>query len=411
MRQLKLVFACLALVALTGCAAFNPPSEQEKNNVSEMTTHMRTWSLGRGLIDLPANWSGGGDVKLYYGLGADHSSVEVRVLGEGVTQERFDAALSERAHRIAAVKNDEMGNISMLVSVKKVNAQHKLLRYYESTEIPDWFIHESHLLIDDVYVMLRADSFNGNTAPVEARLLKLSKEIFKVTAPQNAGAGFALGPIVIRSHHDQEIATFNFRPPASDVSLEIYVNALSPGESERLLTRTKETTRIFLADDYDSLRSGSTNIANMRAEELLIGFSDETHRQLLFLAENYREERSLSSPFMSFSLSAGGMKSRPKNPDIEVDLVRWTLPEFANKGYELPLWQQPATPDPVNPSLTDYEAMAVWDAILKSVRIRYGAVAPKPDPWFNPRGPTPEDAAESKRILDEFIASFEARKP
>ena len=54
--------------------------------------------------------------------------------------------------------------------------------------------------------------------------------------------------------------------------------------------------------------------------------------------------------------------------------------------------------------------MAVWDAILKSVRIRYGAVAPKPDPWANYRGPSAEEAAESKRILDEFIASFEKPK-
>ena len=411
MRQLTLFLACLVLSTLTGCAVFKQPSEQEKRNVSEMTTHMRTWALGRGLIDLPANWTGGGDVKLYYGLGADHSSVEVRVLGEGVTQERFDAALDERARRIAAIKNDEMNDISMLVSAGRETPKNATLQYFESTELPDTFVHELHLLIDDAYVMLRAQSYNGNTAPVEARLLKLSKEIFKVTAPQNAGAGFALGPIVIRSHHDQEIATFNFRPPASDVSLEVYVNALSPGESERLLARTKETTRIFLADDYDSLRAGTTNIASMRAEELLIGFSDDTHRQLLFLAENYREARSLSSPFMSFSLSAGGVKSRPKNPDVEVDLVRWTLPAFATKGYDLPLWQQPATPEPVNPSLTDYEAMAVWDAILKSVRIRYGAVAAKPDPWFNPRGPSPEEAAESKRILDEFIASFAERKP
>ncbi|MNF02219.1 hypothetical protein D3C80_2013380 [compost metagenome] len=91
--------------------------------------------------------------------------------------------------------------------------------------------------------------------------------------------------------------------------------------------------------------------------------------------------------------------------------MRWTLPQFANKGYDLPLWQRPASPEPVNPSLTDYEAMAVWDAILKSVRIRYGSVAPKPDPWANDRGPTAEEAAENKRILDEFIASFEKRKP
>ncbi|WP_330208245.1 MULTISPECIES: T6SS immunity protein Tli4 family protein [Pseudomonas] len=411
MRRLTIFFVCLVLGSLTACSTFKQPSEQEKRNVSDMTTHMRTWALGRGLIDLPANWSGGGDVKLFYGLGADHSSVEVRVLGEGVTQARFDAALNERSHRIAAFKNYKQSDVSMLVSAVRISPQTVTLQYFKQASRRQTFVHEFHLLVDDTYVMLRADSYDGETAPVEARLLKLSKEIFKVTAPQNAGAGFALGPIVIRSHHDQEIATFNFRPPASDVSLEVYVNALSPGESERLLARTKETTRIFLADDYDSLRAGTTNIASMRAEELLIGFSDDTHRQLLFLAENYREARSLSSPFMSFSLSAGGVKSRPKNPDVEVDLVRWTLPAFATKGYDLPLWQQPATPEPVNPSLTDYEAMAVWDAILKSVRIRYGAVAAKPDPWFNPRGPSPEEAAESKRILDEFIASFTERKP
>ncbi|WP_223530718.1 T6SS immunity protein Tli4 family protein [Pseudomonas sp. GL-R-19] len=410
MRRLTAFFIGLLLGAVAGCTAFKQPTEQEKQTVHELTSNMRTWALGRGLIDLPANWTGGGDVKLYYGLGADHSSVEVLILGEGVTQQRFNAALQERARRIAAVKNYEMDDVSMLVSARGETRQSVMFQYYMRQTRRQTFVHELHLLVDDAYIMLRAESFKGNTAPVEGRLLKLSKEIFKVT-PENAGAGFALGPIVIRSHHDQEIATFNFRPPASDVSLEVYVNALSPGESEPLLIRTKETSRIFLADDYDNLRGGATSIASMRAEELLIGFSDDTHRQLLFLAENYRKARSLSSPFMSFSLTAGGIKSRPKNPDVEVDLVRWTLPEFANKGYELPLWQQPASPDPVNPSLTDYEAMAVWDAILKSVRIRYGSVAPKPDPWANDRGPTAEDAAENKRILDEFIASFEKRKP
>ncbi|SDV01228.1 T6SS immunity protein Tli4 family protein [Pseudomonas vancouverensis] len=407
----QLFLAGLVLASFAGCAAFNQPSEQEKHNVSEMTTHMRTWALGRGLIDLPANWTGGGDVKLYYGLGADHSSVEVRVLGEGVTQERFDAALDERARRIAAVKNYKQGNAPMLVSVKIANAQHKLLQYYESTELPDWFIHESHLLIDDVYVMLRVNSFNGDTQPVETRLLKLSKEIFKVSVPENAGAGFALGPIVIQSHHDQEIASFAFSPPASDVLLQVYINALSPDDEEPLSVRTKKDTQIFLAGDYENLRLGPVTLAGMPAEESLIGFSDDTHRQILFVSENYRGKPSLGRPAMSVRLGAGGMKAGPIDPNEPEDLVRWTLPAFANKGYELPLWQQPASEEPVNPSLTDYEAMAVWDAILKSVRIRFGAVAPKPDPWATDRGPTAEEAAESKRILDEFIASFEKPKP
>ncbi|AZE77962.1 T6SS immunity protein Tli4 family protein [Pseudomonas synxantha] len=409
MRRLIILFVCLVLSSLAACTAFKQPSEQEKRNVSEMITHMRTWALGRGLIDLPANWSGGGDVKLYYGLGADHSSVEVRVLGEGVTQQRFDAALNERAHRIAVVKNDEQQNASMLVSASRETPQKIWLQYFESTEVPDTFVHEFHLLVGDAYVMLRAESYDGDTAPVEARLLKLSKEIFKV-APENAGAGFALGPIVIRSHHDQEIASFYFRPPASDVSLTIYINALSPDDEERLHVRTQKDTKIFLAGDYENLRAGKITLADMQAEESLIGFSDDTHRQILFVSENYRNNPSLSRPGMSIRLSAGGKKRSAIDPDKPRDLVRWTLPEFANKGYKLPLWQLPAPSEPVNPSLTDYEAMAVWDAILKSVRIRYGAVAPKPDPWANIRGPSAEEAAESKRILDEFIASLEKRR-
>ncbi len=409
MRRMTVFLACLVLGSLTACTTFKQPSEQEKHNVSEMTTHMRTLALGRGLIDLPANWTGGGDVKLFYGLGADHSSVEVRVLGEGVTQQRFDAALNERSHRIAAIKNYKQSDVSMLVSAIRLSPQSVTLQYFQSAALPDTFVHEFHLLVGDAYVMLRAESYDGETAPVEARLLKLSKEIFKV-APENAGAGFALGPIVIRSHHDQEIASFDFSPPASDVSLSIYINALSPDDDERLHVRTPKDTQIFLAGDYENLRAGKITLAEMQAEESLIGFSDDTHRQILFVSENYRADPSLSRPAMSLRLSAGGMKTGPDDPNEPEDLVRWTLPQFANKGYDLPLWQQPASPEPVNPSLTDYEAMAVWDAILKSVRIRYGAVAPKPDPWANYRGPSAEEAAESKRILDEFIASFEKPK-
>ncbi|MFJ2446686.1 T6SS immunity protein Tli4 family protein [Pseudomonas sp. NPDC087626] len=372
--------------SLTGCTTFKQPSEQEKLNVSEMTSDMRTWALGRGLIDLPANWTGSGDVKLYYGLDANHSTVEVQVVGEGVTQQRFDEALQERASRIAAVKNPRLNNISMLVSAKGETRQRILLQYFASNEVTDTFVHEFHLLVDDAYVMLRAESYNGNIAPVVARLKKLSREIFKV-APSNAGAGFALASIVIRSNHDQEIATFRFRPPVSNVALEVYINALSPSETKSMSARAEEGAQIFLADDYENLRTRNITLAGMPAEESLIGFSDDTHRQILFGGETYRDNPSLSRPFMSFSLSAGGIESRPRDPNAVVDLVRRALPEFANRGYKLPLWQRPASRDPVNPSLTDYEAIAVWDAILKSVRIRFNSVAVTPDPYTHVRVP------------------------
>ena len=307
MRRLTVFFTCLLLGSVAGCATFKQPSEQEKQTVHELTSNMRTWALGRGLIDLPANWTGGGDVKLYYGLGADHSSVEVLILGERVTQERFDAALNERSRRISAVKNYKNSDVSMLVSAKFVSPRETLLQYYKQATRRQTFVHESHLLIDDVYVMLRAQSYEGDTDPVEAQLLKLSKEIFKVT-PETAGAGFALGPVVIRSHHDYEIASFYFRPPASDVSLNVYYNALSPDDGERLHVRTQKDGKIFLAGDYEQLRMGQITLAGMQAEESLIGFSDDTHRQILFVSENYGDNPSRARPGMSTRLSAGGMK-------------------------------------------------------------------------------------------------------
>lgn len=48
MRRLIIPFVCLVLGSLAGCATFEQPSEQEKRNVSEMTSNMRTWALGRG---------------------------------------------------------------------------------------------------------------------------------------------------------------------------------------------------------------------------------------------------------------------------------------------------------------------------------------------------------------------------
>ncbi|MCU1784428.1 hypothetical protein NTD80_16875 [Pseudomonas sp. 13B_2.1_Bac1] len=53
----------------------------------------------------------------------------------------------------------------------------------------------------------------------------------------------------------------------------------------------------------------------------------------------------------------------------------------------------------------------LWDATLKSVHMRYGAVAPKPDPWANIRGPRAEEVAGSERILDGIAASFAQREP
>ena len=155
----------------------------------------------------------------------------------------------------------------------------------------------------------------------------------------------------------------------------------------------------------DILKSRRRFLQGLAAASVYGPLSQFGLARMALAGQTYRDNPSLSRPFMSFSLSAGGVESRPKDPNAVVDLARRALPAFASQGYELPLWQRPASRDPVNPSLTDYEAMAVWDAILKSVRIRFNSVAATPDPYAHVRVPSAEAIAEGKRVLDELLAT------
>lgn len=99
-------------LTLTGCDY--TPSAAETSIVTEMTTHMRTHGVGRYMIDLPPSWKWtGAMVTLYYGIDADHKTVNVQVLDTGVTPERFVAAVNERAKRIK-IQTHAYKKVSML---------------------------------------------------------------------------------------------------------------------------------------------------------------------------------------------------------------------------------------------------------------------------------------------------------
>ncbi|WP_430389169.1 T6SS immunity protein Tli4 family protein [Dyella sp. 20L07] len=398
--------------------------------MSELTTHMTTRGLGRYLIDLPPTWRfGSGDVTLYYGLGTDFKTVEVTVIDQGVTPAQFEAAVNWRAARFKAVTNEEAKG-PMLAGVWPVDVrvddgqggkgrQALLLRYYDSTLNAGASKYELHLLLGDIYVQLVAKSYEGvrglpnaeTRIKVEDRLKALAREIFVINDAARAGPGFILGPIIIRGPQDHEQATFKFYDlQRRDITLEIHSSAVTPDEQRDLLQRSQEAIGLF--PSAHTLRLGERAFAGMRGEEALHAGDSKAEdgksvHELAFAAETYRPDPGLMRPTLSVKLIADGSQwiseeeRTAYHAASDYLMDEYGLPSFAaHNSFE----RQPDPPS-VSSSLTDHEAMAVWDAILPTIRPRPGAVAPVRPKDEPPSRITREQAERDRQALDDFIAS------
>ncbi|WP_447987801.1 T6SS immunity protein Tli4 family protein [Achromobacter spanius] len=404
MRRL-IPLLCLVAGLATGAVALIPSKEGPA--VNEITGPMRTWALGRQLIELPADWGppSSGYAKVYYGGGADHTSVEIDILGQDITLAQFDEALSERARRIRAVQSSETGK-SMLLGAEELARGKWLFQFQESLGGTWSQTYELHLLVNGTHVKLAADSYEGSNAQVESRLLELAPQVVAVKQAEAAGPGISLGPVIIRGAHDHEMGIVSFMARGSNVKLQIYFSDSARNESPRLIERMVRDFNAFRVWDPDLLRKGHTTLAGNPAEEYLMRYDMKDHRGLLFVAENYRDSRSLASPSVNFRLTAGGVPRLHVDPEMTPDkLLNWLLPNFVPRG-DPPLWQRKRPRPPVDSTLSKDQALAIWDHAMRSLRPRYGAVAPpRVEPRSAFRGPTPAQAEADRKALDAFIAS------
>ena len=382
MKMLSRMLLLATLVWLAGCG----PTAKEKQTVTDMTTDMRSWGLGRQLFKLPKAFvfATGNYVTLQYGLTTDFNTAEITFIGANVSQKEFMSMVKERQALIAAQTNDESKG-SMLLLTKQLTDNSVLLRYYRSTEISRSRIHELHILLEDNYFVIKTESFDQSGIAVEeARLQTLISQIRLVTDPSQAGSGFIFGPIVIDSNQDGEVATINFYDSRhDDLKLAIYINAVSKDEDPSLLGRSKEA-------EAHVLREGKTQLGSMHAEEWL-GRSNLNDRvETRFSIESNRPVPGLTQPWVSMELDSGGQTyAWDTRHDLSVNL-RHLPPETYPAKF-------------VTSSLTDYEAISLWDAIVHSVQPRPGAVhRPKP-PDLVP-GPSAEQIDRDRHILSDFIA-------
>jgi len=294
----------------------------------------------------------------------------------------------------------------MLLAHIALDPTRTLLRFFRNPEQKNYHTHELHLLVGDVYVLIKAHSYQNVMAPVEARIQALAKTITKISDPQTAGPGFGLGPVIIRDHHDQEIGMLNFYAPGTNLELDAATSAIQEQERINMKEQEKQT---LAGIRYNSLRSGAPTFAGMESEQSGFSYRNGDHHAFLFVVQSYRDNPGFAWPSINMRFQGGGTIMKVQSPDYQPDLVRWSLPRFVPDKHEIPLWKRPPSPPRVDATLSDKEAGKLWDAIVASVRLRYLAVAPKPPSAFDQGNP--EKAAADQKALDEFLSTDEDGRP
>ena len=324
--------------------------------MTQLDKSMGTQCIGRNLVDLPKKFNlVNPDLTLYYGADESANKLEVRVVNYVTTPELFKKSLIKYTEDAGSDRLMGSGKSTLINSYEKdiSNDDNKvfLINYYDNP-YGIGIAHQLHLLVDRAHILVKASSYenvkgyDGDLSPaVEARMVKLANEIRPVSEPVSAGPGFCLGPIVVDSDNDFENADMTFemtRHP--DVTVNIWMDNQS-NAPDALHERMSAFGSMADGKHLTILRSNKLTLAGVPAQEQLAKIVEDGRTEFHFVIESRPEEPSLRQEGINMRLTTGG--------------------QLPNGRY-------------VDSSLTEGEALALWDGIVKSFKPRPGAVRGAP---------------------------------
>ena len=273
-----------------------------------------------------------GDVTLYFGLGQNFRTVDLRIESLDSTSSAMKATVAAEAQKIEKSDKNRRTGKSMLLDYQVIDNQLIYLRKYDSIISAAASNHRIYVLAGTTSLLLTADSYEGvreagrfepdgkveTPEEVKARLMKLAQQIRAYDDPEKAGPGFCLGPVVIDSGQDDEKAKIRFRMDRHpDLLLDIYSKRFTPDSQETLLGNMSRL------EEYSSvrvLRKGGRAFAGMSGTEWLGRFTDEHDVERLTFAawSSSGANRSLGQPKITIGLETGGQLPGGECQDFRV---------------------------------------------------------------------------------------------
>jgi hypothetical protein len=373
---LRKPFLALGLtLALAACSRAAPLTEQEQHTVTELTANLKTRCVGRYLIDLPADMQISGSATLQ----------DVQVSTEKMTQEAFLQGMQQREGELKATKHMKgyqfmYGDREYPLVMSGMEEQRKKGIWY--------FIHlGSKEEISDSNRVIEAYKWSKGyrlTLLVEAS--DFTRSIYKdrpsvknmrvkndvgsklVTAldlahnfqgradddiPTGPGVCFDGGFIAKNAEEADEVDARFIFSDRQDVNFVIRTDSIL---REKTLLQRHEQINDGLAKNEggETVRQGSVSLPQgLHAEEWLLAA---------------RMDSGVHGHF--FTLEANALANNAKTPFISLDMSNGdVLPREVNGSDK-----------PARASLTEGEAVALWDAVSRTIRVRPGAMDSMPLP-------------------------------
>ena len=327
--------AVLAMV-LAGVGSLGQAKEMR------MKSDARTHCVGRYLIDLPP--------RAQIDLRSKFARAEV-VTSKGVASEGFKARITQHEDQLKAASHNSGG--SLFVGRNEISPTQITVASWLSPASLAMYRYDlfSYFPIEGVlYRFTGRGNANERALGGAYRYQELLAEDIRHRLPAEIPEehGFCIDSgLIARSNPNQEEVTASIRLPGYPSVTVTFMSYVTGNPDSELLRRTSTIPPGYeeVAARMRILRRGNRDAGNAMGQELLVRGDGEGKKAYEFLWESQGQADSLEYPFLSLQLSTTG--------------------ESDEKGEVIDA-----------PFASDEEAMALWDSILGTLRLRPGAVAP-----------------------------------
>jgi len=343
---------------LLGCS----PSEKERMTITALTHNMQSHCVGRYLIDMPQGFEQDMEVASQDGRflppdmdfqEAPQMTLELRATGQSEAQ--FKKAVGQVILK-NSVPVQYSNDYALLEHTEETGDNQVLIRLYSDIEKSHPTRKSAiHFLLEGRYVVASAESYEGKFLTAEKHLQEFVRNI-KTYDPSKPEKGYCVGPLLVQGRYSGEQMNFGFTSQQfMDLRFGLMMDTYREGSSSTLLQRANDPKNLLNIFDvgYSTLRKGRRDVAGMQGQELAVRFSGDnpddgsTMIEHKLMLEVDRKTPSESQPFMDIGITTGGQD--PSSITTGRGKYRTS-------------------------SLSDAELMALWDAIINSIRLRPGAV-------------------------------------
>lgn len=340
------IVAPALIAALAALSAVYLHSKSLVVSPSKPLPSMHTVCIGRMLIDLPEDLELKGDAELYYGLTRDFKKVKFETIHSHADLKAYEAAVARRVAELTQDYEHKTPSKNRLAKSQRIDDQTTLIRAHEEPVMQGYFVAEVLLRRGHSIARLtRAVHKSENPEDIESKLLDTVRHITAIDDPRRAGKGTCLGGLLIDGGQDGEVFMVSARSTRfPDLTVGMVIDSLIAKDDGGLLKRVDQKADMLaaLGATGTTLRRERSVLAGRTAEQLVETGREHGKEVRLFSVETLLNKPStFAEPQIHFDMSMGG---------------------------------QIPSGDYVDPSLPQADSMALWDAIIKSIRPRPGAI-------------------------------------